>query len=287
MAGMEVPRLEVGRLIRAFEAQLGTRVCIYDYLDVLHPIVPQENTYHSHAYCRHAIHELNQCAAFEHGTAMKAKVAAEKGGFFKRCHARVWEAVAPVRWQGELAGVAMAGLARLSMDEEAALERKLTAEAMPLWDGKTQHLFQKVPPRGAEQMEQALELLRALAARLEDILETSGERGEAQRDRRWIVEHFIGRRYASNIEIADLAIAMGVSRSRARHVVKEMFGKNFSELVNERRLEQAKVLLLQSELPVTAIAERCGFGEPSNFFRFFKAREGITPRRFREENELV
>ncbi|MGY1630593.1 helix-turn-helix domain-containing protein [Geodermatophilus sp. SYSU D01186] len=54
--------------------------------------------------------------------------------------------------------------------------------------------------------------------------------------------------------------------------------------VQRRRLERAREELARSgarELPLTAVAHRCGFADPSVFGRAFRAAYGVTPSRYR------
>lgn len=47
------------------------------------------------------------------------------------------------------------------------------------------------------------------------------------------------------------------------------------------RIEQAKLLLLQSDLPISRIAEEVGFNQPAYFTASFTRLEGLSPRSFR------
>ena len=45
----------------------------------------------------------------------------------------------------------------------------------------------------------------------------------------------------------------------------------------------AKSLLVQSDLPISVIAERTGFGDDAYFCKMFRESTGATPRAFREK----
>ena len=49
------------------------------------------------------------------------------------------------------------------------------------------------------------------------------------------------------------------------------------------RIEQAKKLLLSSDLSVTEISQRVGYGDYRVSPKVFKKTEGVTPTRFRRE----
>lgn len=63
----------------------------------------------------------------------------------------------------------------------------------------------------------------------------------------------------------------------------QQFDCSYQQLLDEIRLEQAKELLTQTELPVQEIAIRLGFSEPRSFHRSFKKWLGHTPGDYRDQ----
>ena len=63
----------------------------------------------------------------------------------------------------------------------------------------------------------------------------------------------------------------------------QQFECSYQQLLDEIRLEQAKELLTQSELPVQEIAIRLGFSEPRSFHRSFKKWVDTTPGEYRDQ----
>jgi AraC-like DNA-binding protein len=57
---------------------------------------------------------------------------------------------------------------------------------------------------------------------------------------------------------------------------------NFRDLLDDTRRELALSLLADRALPLSAIAERLGFGDASNFFRASKRWFGVSPAVQRE-----
>lgn len=58
-------------------------------------------------------------------------------------------------------------------------------------------------------------------------------------------------------------------------------GTSYQQLLDTVREELACWLLLQTDQPVEAVAERVGYGDTSNFSRTFRRWTGMTPREFR------
>ncbi|HEY1217260.1 MAG TPA: helix-turn-helix domain-containing protein [Bryobacteraceae bacterium] len=67
----------------------------------------------------------------------------------------------------------------------------------------------------------------------------------------------------------------------ARCMQKE-YGCSPTEYVTKLRIQQAKLLLLQTDLPIARIAEEVGFEQPAYFATSFTKLEGISPRKYRQ-----
>ena len=92
---------------------------------------------------------------------------------------------------------------------------------------------------------------------------------------------FIHRNAHRAVRIADLAEEMCLSTSRAAHVVKEIFGVGFRDLLMKERMDRAKALLSSSPHSLPQIAIQCGFNSASHFSRTFRARNGVRPGQYR------
>lgn len=64
---------------------------------------------------------------------------------------------------------------------------------------------------------------------------------------------------------------------------KEQLQMTFSEYTTRMRLQKAKELLLQTNLPVTEVAERVGYQTAKYFSKLFKEYEGHSPGLYRHE----
>ncbi|SFL86950.1 AraC-type DNA-binding protein [Gracilibacillus orientalis] len=63
--------------------------------------------------------------------------------------------------------------------------------------------------------------------------------------------------------------------------IKSLTNQNFKDLVQEKRLQVAKNLLVYSDLPMQAIAEEVGYENISYFYRLFKKKYGMTPKAYK------
>lgn len=66
------------------------------------------------------------------------------------------------------------------------------------------------------------------------------------------------------------------------HCFKEITGFTINKYLGNRRIEEGKKLLLNSELTITAIASRIGLNSTVQFSRLFKKHVGISPQIYRK-----
>jgi AraC-like DNA-binding protein len=65
--------------------------------------------------------------------------------------------------------------------------------------------------------------------------------------------------------------------------IKKVTNKTFKDLLQEKRLSVARDLLKSKDISISAIAEQIGYDNISYFYRIFKSKYGVTPKRFREQ----
>ena len=88
----------------------------------------------------------------------------------------------------------------------------------------------------------------------------------------------------SKFNMFDFSRALGINYKYISQVINEEFGKNFIVFINERRVEEAKKLLLDDKnkyLSVEEIAIQAGFQTPSTFYVNFKKYTSTTPSNYR------
>ena len=80
---------------------------------------------------------------------------------------------------------------------------------------------------------------------------------------------------------ADLARELNVSENVLSRVINSAFAKSFRKLLNDHRVDEAKLLLRDSDLQVTQIAFDVGFNSLASFNRVFKDTTGVAPTEYR------
>jgi AraC family transcriptional regulator, regulatory protein of adaptative response / methylphosphotriester-DNA alkyltransferase methyltransferase len=83
-------------------------------------------------------------------------------------------------------------------------------------------------------------------------------------------------------EIRHFADLLNIHPTHLSNTIKLTTGKSPCDFFEEKNMDIAKDMLADSSKSITQIAELLTF-DPSNFTKFFKRFEGITPKQFREK----
>jgi len=86
-------------------------------------------------------------------------------------------------------------------------------------------------------------------------------------------------------EIRDFAERLFVHPTHLSNTLQEVTGRSPCDLYEEGLMEVARELLSTSALSAAEVARRLTM-DPSNFNKFFKRFEGITPKQFREQQAM-
>lgn len=90
-------------------------------------------------------------------------------------------------------------------------------------------------------------------------------------------------RYREPVSAGDVARALGYTPGHLTTVVRERTGRTVLEWLTERRMAEVRRLLAETDLPLTAIAQRTGHRDAAYLARRFRERHGTTPARWRRQ----
>lgn len=81
------------------------------------------------------------------------------------------------------------------------------------------------------------------------------------------------------ITVSDISTAMTSNDKYISLSINKFARMNFNQYINTLRIQEAKILLLETnhESTVQEVAKACGFGNSSSFIRTFKQVTGLTP----------
>ena len=81
--------------------------------------------------------------------------------------------------------------------------------------------------------------------------------------------------------VGELACDLGVTATHLTRCCRETCGRSAIELLQDRRIFEARRLLSETNLPVGQIGASLGFTSPAYFTRAFQHRTGLSPTDFR------
>lgn len=97
--------------------------------------------------------------------------------------------------------------------------------------------------------------------------------------------HYIQKNFQHPLTLAQVAHHVALSPNYLASLFKRQFGRTIIDYLTEVRIEEAKRLLLDTELKVARIASEVGYNSPYYFSRAFKQVAGCSPRQYRTSRE--
>lgn len=114
------------------------------------------------------------------------------------------------------------------------------------------------------------------------IREHAGQRSLTDEARIKEMMRFIEAHYAEKIFLEDIANSAGISERECTRCFAATVGVSPVDYLNRYRVRIAAGLLTETDLPVSRIAENCGFSSDSYFGKTFKSIMGSSPRDYRK-----
>lgn len=93
---------------------------------------------------------------------------------------------------------------------------------------------------------------------------------------------YVENHYKEPITLQEVADYMGFNAFYFTRFFKKNMGMTFITFLNDYRLNKAKWILLNQEIPVTEVAENSGFSSVKTFHHLFKDAMGISPLKYRK-----
>ena len=115
-----------------------------------------------------------------------------------------------------------------------------------------------------------------------DVEESGPRTGVRKQDRIRTMMSYVHENYANEVTLADIAGSANVSEGECCRCFKTMAGEAPIQYLNTYRVIRAMELLSTTELPITEVAARVGFGDAGYFARCFKKRTRMTPTAYRK-----
>ena len=198
------------------------------------------------------------------------------------CHAGLIEIALPVTENGEIIATILFGQMLDEQPRDVQWERVRQACAwFPDQEALYQH-FLKLKRISNQQINACTEIVHACVSevRLSGIA-ASNDQDEMLRLLNYLDTHFDG-----PLSVAKICRELSVGKTRLYQLCKARQGKTLVQLINERRMEAAKDLLMSTDQTVQFIADTVGVPDFNYFTKLFRRHEGMTPTEFRKRQSV-
>lgn len=97
---------------------------------------------------------------------------------------------------------------------------------------------------------------------------------------------FISKANARIEQAATLAKHFGISETSLKNYFRGVYGRGYSELLNEIRMKKAAELILNNSMKISQVSDAVGFATQSRFAKAFKNYYGAAPLEYKRKHNL-
>lgn len=164
----------------------------------------------------------------------------------------------------------------------AAFERTFGLGQQEEQTGEAFHVFNEFARRMAlcrsvEDLEEWIVELAATAENLSSERDSGSTAGMVKK-----VLAYINENYQRELSLTELSRIIFLSPDYFSRVFKEQVGFTFSEYILRMRIDKAKELLAETDLPMGEVGRKVGYPDPNYFSRIFGRVAGVSPSRYRQ-----
>lgn len=266
--------MKLSELLRLLEKQTGAVLCLQprhpafsDFDDLR--LQPDQYLHHG-PYCVFAKQAggLPVCST---NKTRSMELAGRGRAFTGVCPYGLRELVQPVMYENNLAAVLYAG--------------HLSAGREPAEVNGQSYTGRRLPSLTSDQEAALRRELRLAAALIRweiTLWQEKGGHGGRRHDEQYYLDQtdfFIAHHYSEDISLGELAATLRVNPNYLGGIIRRRTGSNFRQLLNRRRIEEAKTYLqFHRGLNITEIAAMCGFADSNYFSTVFRRITGRSPR---------
>ena len=256
---------EVCRLLDSFAAAMNIQVVFYSAGG---EVLKRGRSFGNSRYCtlmQEKYFGIARCIASDNE--MQKRCMESDRAVLYKCHAGLYELVAPVKILGEVAGFIMFGQFRIGRE---------TPE-IAAGDAEAADTFAALPRFDEDAAASLKDMINMLISYIVD-KELISYSGSLRYQR---LRGFIKERFAEKITLRQAAKFLNMSESALTHFLRENHHTSFKEMVIERRIARAEQLLRENpSLTVAEAAAGAGYDDPHYFSRLYRQVRRRTAKEF-------
>ncbi len=196
------------------------------------------------------------------------------------CHAGLIEVALPVTENGQTIATILFGQ---MLDDSPREEQWKRVSKACSWYPHMEELYQpflRLKRISAQQISACTDIVHACVSEVR----LSGIVAASEQDDMHRLTNYLDTHYDGKVTVEDVCKELSLGKTRLYQLCKQRQGKTIVQLLNERRVEAAKELLLTTNQSIQFIAETVGVPDFNYFTKVFKHYARVTPSEFRKEN---
>lgn len=194
-----------------------------------------------------------------------------------RCHAGMLEHVVPIKYESNIVGFIIFGQMLNGEEGETENIRKCCSDLI----NDSRRLDRLIGKLKLRKDDYVNSVARILQSCIQNFINENMFR--IQTDSTWLlIDQYINENLRQKISINQIAAFAFCSPSTVSHKTKHITGLSVSNLIKQRRLSQAVVLLGTTDYNIGEIAALVGFEDYNYFTRVFRSTYGYPPHEYRK-----
>jgi LacI family transcriptional regulator len=97
---------------------------------------------------------------------------------------------------------------------------------------------------------------------------------------------FLRQNPAVQLRVEEVARHAGISRRVLERRFVELLNRTPADEIRRVHLERARQLLVETDMPLSQVAEMAGFASQAYFSDLFRRQLGVTPNQYRRKNRV-
>lgn len=94
--------------------------------------------------------------------------------------------------------------------------------------------------------------------------------------------HLVNQHYQKRRDVQFYADQLFVTRTHLTRTIKDVYLKNPKQIIEDKIISEAKILLLKSEFSINQVMGELRFDDQPTFTKFFKKKTGFSPNAYRK-----
>ncbi len=210
------------------------------------------------------------------------KKAEETGKLYiYKCHIGLYEAVISVVEEKKLIGWMMIG--QILFDSADTNQWEIVGKNCSQYSvnlEESKKLFMQIPHISSDKLEAAIRLMEMSSKYI--YLSNMVKISHPSIVNRLV--SYVKANISSSLTLIQISDFIGISKSYVNRIANEELGMSIFKYIKRERIYLSKKLLIESDMPISLIAETIGMPSANYFSRLFKKEEGISPTEFRNKN---